>query len=150
MTAFMNTVKLTLLITQGFPGGSVVTNLPVNAGDAVSVWVGKIPWIRNGNPLHYSCLGNPMDRGVWQGYNPWGHTSVGHNLVTKKQLSNRLMCVCVCFICIYLWLQQVFFAAWTFSSCRDWGLLSSCGMWTFSLWWLLLLWSVGPRARGLQ
>ena len=31
-----------------------------------SPWVGKIPWRRNGNPLQYSCLGNPMDRGVWQ------------------------------------------------------------------------------------
>ena len=29
-------------------------------------WVGKIPWRRNGNPLQYSCLENPMDRGVGQ------------------------------------------------------------------------------------
>ena len=28
-------------------------------------WVGKIPWKGNGNPLHYSCLGNLMDMGVW-------------------------------------------------------------------------------------
>ena len=28
-------------------------------------WVGKIPWRRNGNPLQNSCLGNPIDRGVW-------------------------------------------------------------------------------------
>ena len=27
-------------------------------------WVGKIPWGGNGNPLQYSCLENPMDRGV--------------------------------------------------------------------------------------
>ena len=27
-------------------------------------WVGKIPWRRNGNPLRYSCLENPMDS--WQ------------------------------------------------------------------------------------
>ena len=27
----------------------------------------------NGNPLQYSCLGNPMDRGNWQGYSPWCH-----------------------------------------------------------------------------
>ena len=47
----------------GFPGGSVVKNPPPNAGDT-----GLIPgWGRegNGNPLQYSCLGNPMDRGVW-------------------------------------------------------------------------------------
>ena len=29
-------------------------------------WVGKITWIRNGNPLQYSCLENPMDRGAWR------------------------------------------------------------------------------------
>ena len=51
----------------GFPGGSVVKTLPANAGD-----VGLIPGSRkspgeeNGNPLQYSCLGNPMDRGAWQ------------------------------------------------------------------------------------
>ena len=28
-------------------------------------WVRKIPWRRNGNPLRYSCLENPMDRGAW-------------------------------------------------------------------------------------
>ena len=28
------------------------------------------PWEGNGNPLHYSCLENPMDRGAWQA--PWG------------------------------------------------------------------------------
>ena len=29
-------------------------------------WVRKIPGEGNGNPLQYSCLGNPMDRGAWQ------------------------------------------------------------------------------------
>ena len=29
-------------------------------------WVGKIPWRRNGNPLQNSCLGNPIDTGVWR------------------------------------------------------------------------------------
>ena len=28
-------------------------------------WVRKIPWRRNGNPLHYFCLKNSMDRGAW-------------------------------------------------------------------------------------
>ena len=28
-------------------------------------WVREISWGRNGNPLQYSCLGNPMDRGTW-------------------------------------------------------------------------------------
>ena len=29
-------------------------------------WVGKIPWRRKWQPLRYSCLGNPMDRGAWR------------------------------------------------------------------------------------
>ena len=29
-------------------------------------WVREIPWRRNSNPLQYSCLGNPTDRGTWQ------------------------------------------------------------------------------------
>ena len=28
-------------------------------------WVGKIPWRRKCNPLQYSCLESPMERGVW-------------------------------------------------------------------------------------
>ena len=52
---------------MGFPGGTVVKNLPAKIGD-----MGLIPGPRrspgggNGNPLQYSCLGNPMDRGPWQ------------------------------------------------------------------------------------
>ena len=29
-------------------------------------WIGKIPWRRKGNPLQYSCLENPTDRGAWR------------------------------------------------------------------------------------
>ena len=46
----------------GFPGGSVVKNLPASTGDAGR----SLPGGRgNGNLLHYSCLENPVDRGVW-------------------------------------------------------------------------------------
>ena len=47
----------------------MVKDLPANEGDARDV--GLIPgWVRSpgggsGNPLQYSCLGNPMDRGAW-------------------------------------------------------------------------------------
>ena len=52
---------------MGFPGGSVVKNLPANVEDAGSIPVlGRFPGEGNGNPLQYSSLGNPMDRGVWQ------------------------------------------------------------------------------------
>ena len=30
------------------------------------LWVGRTPGEGNGNPLQYSCLGNPMNRGAWQ------------------------------------------------------------------------------------
>ena len=53
--------------TGGFPDDSVVKNPPANAGDADSIpESGRSPGEGNGNPLQYSCLGNPMDRGVWQ------------------------------------------------------------------------------------
>ena len=51
----------------GFPGGSVVKNLPANAGDLSLIpGLGKSPGEGNGNPLQYSCLENPMDREAWQ------------------------------------------------------------------------------------
>ena len=46
-----------------FPGGSVIKNLPANARDAGLIpGSGTSPGERNGYPLHYSCLGNPMNR----------------------------------------------------------------------------------------
>ena len=52
----------------GFPGGSVVKNLPAkvgDAGDSSSIpGSGRVPGKGNGNPLQYSYLGHPMDRGV--------------------------------------------------------------------------------------
>ena len=52
---------------MGFLGGSVVKNLSANAGDTGSVpELGRYPGEENGNPLQYSCLGNPMDRGAWR------------------------------------------------------------------------------------
>ena len=42
-------------------------NLPVNAGDAGSIpGSGRSPGEGNGNPLQYSCLENPMDKGAWR------------------------------------------------------------------------------------
>ena len=49
----------------GFPGGSVIKNLLANAGDAGLIpGSGRCPGKGNSNPLQYSCLENPMDRGV--------------------------------------------------------------------------------------
>ena len=52
---------------MGFPASSVVKNLTANAGNANSIsGLGRSPGEGNGNPFQYSCLGNPMDRGVWR------------------------------------------------------------------------------------
>ena len=49
------------------PGVSVVKNLPANAGDVGSIPVsGRSLAGGSNNPLQYSCLENPMDRGDWQ------------------------------------------------------------------------------------
>ena len=74
---------------MGFPGDSVVKNLPANAGDmGLSPGLGRYPGERHGNPLQYSCLGNSMDRGAW-----WatvhGIARVGHDLATKQQTTMR-------------------------------------------------------------
>ena len=54
---------------MGLPGGSVGQEANCNAGDtgdADSIpGSGRSPGGGNGNPLQYSCLGNPMDRGAW-------------------------------------------------------------------------------------
>ena len=50
----------------GFPGGSVVKNLPVNAGDSGLIpGLGRSPGEGNGCPLQYACLENSMDREAW-------------------------------------------------------------------------------------
>ena len=55
-----------VLRTGGLPGGSAVKNPPADAGDAGSISrSGRSPGEGNGNPLQYSCLKNPMDRGAW-------------------------------------------------------------------------------------
>ena len=56
----------------------MVKNPPVNAGanrDIVSIPMsGRFSGAGNGNPLLYSCLENPVDRGAWSAtYSSWGH-----------------------------------------------------------------------------
>ena len=50
--------------------GSVGEGLPANAGDAAGAGSipgsGRSPGEGNENPLQYSCLENPMDRGAWR------------------------------------------------------------------------------------
>ena len=57
------------LLLKGFPGGTVVKNPSANVGDAIDTGsfpgLGRCPGVGTGNPLQYSCLGNPMGRGTW-------------------------------------------------------------------------------------
>ena len=63
---FKITKKLKPIHLLGFPGGSVVKNPPANAGNMGSIpGSGRSPGEENGNPLQYSCLGNPKERGSW-------------------------------------------------------------------------------------
>ena len=58
-----------IYICMGFPGGRVIKNPPVNAGDIRDA--GSSPGSErslggsHGNPLQYFCLENPLDRGAW-------------------------------------------------------------------------------------
>ena len=77
------------MTVPAFPGGSAVKNLPTtqetacNAGDVGLIpGLGRSPGVGSGNPLQYSCLENPMDRGAWLA-TVHGVTWVGHDLVTK-------------------------------------------------------------------
>ena len=70
--AYMSNMKnncclASISFAGGFPGGSMVKNLLINAGHVCLIpGSGRSPGEGNSNPLQYSCLGNPMDRGAWQ------------------------------------------------------------------------------------
>ena len=82
---FLRSVFIFSNFNMGFPGVSVVKNLPANAAD-----VGPVPGLgrplgeANGSPLQYSCLGNSMDKGAWQ-TTVREVTRVGQDLATKQQ-----------------------------------------------------------------
>ena len=51
---------------MNFLNSSVVKNPPVKARDGVlTLGLERSPGERSGNPVQYSCLRNPMDRGAW-------------------------------------------------------------------------------------
>ena len=63
----------------GFPCSSIGKKSACNAGDLGLIpGSGRSPGEGNGNPLQYSCLENPMDKGTWQA-TVYEVTKVGHN-----------------------------------------------------------------------
>jgi len=80
-----------LFISLSFADGSVVKNLPANTGD--TDWtpgLGKSPGVGNGNPLQYSCLGNPKDRGAWWATIHEVTKELDTTLATEQQTSMNL------------------------------------------------------------
>ena len=89
-------VYVCVYLYVGFPSGSVVKKLPANAGDGNTGDVGSIPGSGrspgggNGNPLQYSCLGNPIDRRAWRAtvhgiVESMRSQRVRHDLATKRK-----------------------------------------------------------------
>ena len=75
-------------VTRASQVALVVKNLPARAGDARDASLipgsGRSAGGGHSNPLHYSCLENPMDRGAWQ--------TTGHGIAesdTAKQLNTE-------------------------------------------------------------
>ena len=81
--------------TLSFPDGSVGKESACNAGDTEDMGsipeLGRFPGAGNDNPLQYSCLGNPTDRGAWrstvQGVTKsWTRLSDKHRLKSEEVL----------------------------------------------------------------
>ena len=70
-------------VRWGFPGGSVVKESACNAGDTGSMpWLGRSCGVGNGNPLQFSCLGNPWTEEPG-GLQSMGSQRIRHNWATK-------------------------------------------------------------------
>ena len=88
MTQFCSSVCLNNISlythATGFPGGSLVKNLPANAEDMDSIpGLARSSGEGNGNTLQYSCLEHPMDGGAWWAAVYGGRKRAGCDLVTK-------------------------------------------------------------------
>ena len=62
-----NIYSFNIYLGSALPGGSLAKNPPANTGDVGSIsGLGRSPGTGSGNPLQYSCLKNPTDRGAWR------------------------------------------------------------------------------------
>ena len=92
--------------TQGLPSGSAVKSLPANAGDTGLIpGLGRFPGEGTRNPLQYSCLENPMDRGAW-----WAaingvaksHTQLNMHTCRHPQIYKHTH-ICIQFLKFFIW-----------------------------------------------
>ena len=85
-------MKIFKIYIWAFLGGSVVKNLPASAADVALIpGLGRSLGEGNGNPLPYTCLGNPTDRGVGCATVHGIEKSYEHDLTTKQQAYNGIL-----------------------------------------------------------
>ena len=76
-------ISFLLMVNIGFAGSSVGEETACSAGDQILIpGSGRSRGEENDNPLQYSCLENPMDRGAWHATDH-GITRDGHDLATR-------------------------------------------------------------------
>ena len=84
-------VNSTKNLEKGFSHSSIGKESACNSGEPGSIpGSGRSPGEGNGNPLQYSCLKNPIDRGVWRA-TVHGVTRIGHYLATKPPTTPILL-----------------------------------------------------------
>ena len=82
-------------LIKGFPRSSVSKESACNAGDPSSIsGLGRSPGEGNGNPLQYSCIGNPMLREAWQA-TVHEVARVGHDLATTWPPFDKKLSLCI-------------------------------------------------------
>ena len=69
----------------GFPRGLAVQDPPALRDVGSISGPGRSAGGGHGSPLQDSCLENPMDRGAWRGYSPWGRKESDKDLATTQQ-----------------------------------------------------------------
>ena len=135
---------------MGFPGGLYGKESACNAGGLGSIpGLGQSPGEGNDNSLQYSCLENPMDRGTWQAtVHGVAKSQTWHNTFTLKIYGIEHLFIWLfgyiwyifvpllfTYMCLFIIINFNFFACtgsscctWAFSTCSEWGLLSSCSV----------------------
>ena len=83
-----------------YPCGSVVKNLLQSRRCEFDPWVRNIPWslAKELNPLQYSCLGNPVDRGTW-----W---AVIHVITKSQTRLSKQRQIYVMYTCVYMYVYR--------------------------------------------
>ena len=98
-----------LTFIEGYPGGSMVKNLPANIGDEGSIsGLGRFPWRRKWQPISVFLPGKSHGQSSLVGYIPWGHKRVGHDLGTKHILIDLITFFLVVFV-IYILIENPYF-----------------------------------------